>query len=222
MIEIAKIERSARKSLSVSVTRKGEVVIKAPLNLPTSRIQEFINEKRAWIEAKVNRATAVNTNFREVIEYKQLMLWGKQYYGYSSSTVKQITVLEDKILVPNTIQANNIHKKITKWYKGLADKYLVERTREISEKTNLFPCRVKCTGSRGRWGACNSAKEISLNWRCIMLPKHLIDYVIVHELSHLLELNHSPNFWAVVGQILPDFKARRKELKIYGFLLKLY
>ena len=100
MIEIAKIERSARKSLSVSVTRKGEVVIKAPLNLPTSRIQEFINEKRAWIEAKVNRATAVNTNFREVIEYKQLMLWGKQYYGYSSSTVKQITVLEDKILVP--------------------------------------------------------------------------------------------------------------------------
>ena len=222
MIEISKIERSARKTLSVSVSADGEVIVKAPLKLPESEIYRFLNDKRSWIESKLKKADMVQNQFNDIIEYRQILLFGKRYYGYFSSQVSKITLTDNKILIPTKIKQDQLHKKITNWYKKMADDYLVRRTREVSALINIMPSGIKCTGSRGRWGACNSSRQIFLNWRCVMLPNRLIDYVIVHELAHILELNHSPRFWAVVGQILPDFKERRQELKTYGFALKLF
>jgi len=222
MIEISKVIRTKRKTLSVSVATNGEVIVKAPLNLPESEIHRFLNEKRAWIEAKVKKANEVQDKYRDILEYRQLLYLGNAYFGYSSPHVKKITIQENRILFPSKIQAEKLHKKVIGWYKKLADQTLIFRVKEISRLINIIPSSVKCTGSRGRWGACNNSRQIFLNWRCIMLPKTLIDYIIVHELSHIFELNHSPKFWSIVEHILPDYKLRRSELKKYGFLLKLF
>lgn len=221
MIEIYKIERTNRKSLSISVTQEG-IIVKAPLSLPELEIHRFLNEKKSWIEAKVKKINNIQNQFRDVMDYKKLLLYGKEYYGYSSTSVSKITVTDDKILIPSNITPDKLHKKIIGWYKKLAESYLVLRTKEIAKLINLNPSLIKCTGSRGRWGACNSSRQIFLNWRCIMLPSNLIDYIIVHELSHILELNHSSKFWTIVQQILPDYKLRKQNLKAFGFLLKLY
>ena len=72
---------------------------------------------------------------------------------------------------------------------------------------------MRLSNARSRWGSCHVSGRISLNWRLIQLPPHLVDYVVVHELAHLREMNHSPRFWSLVGRIIPDYQARRRELR---------
>lgn len=222
MVEISKIVRSNRKTLSVLVTGDGEVVVKAPLKLPESEINKFISEKESWIISKLKAKTQVINKFQDVISYKKLLVFGSAYNGYFSPSVKEIALTSDKILIPNKITPQKLNKCIIKWYKSLADSVVINRTKEISKHIGINPKIIKCTGSRGRWGACNSNKEVFITWRAVMLPERLIDYIIVHELSHIIELNHSPKFWAIVGKILPDYKSRRAELKTYSFALNLF
>ena len=222
MIEISKIERSNRKTLSVTVTKEGQIVVKAPIKLPEAEIYRFLNEKRSWIEKKLQKVESIQDEFKDIIEYRQLLLFGIKYFGYFSSRVSKITVDGNKMLIPNKIPQAKLHKKVLSWYKKQADEYLIKRTLEISNTIKIFPTEVKCTGSRGRWGACNNSRQVFLNWRCIMLPPSIIDYVIVHELAHIIELNHSQKFWSVVERILPEYKKCRQIIKTYGFLLKLF
>lgn len=222
MNQIPKIEFKNRKTIAVSITPMGEVVVKAPIGCPMSFIDKFLIEKQAWIETKLKKTNTRNEKFAEIIEYKKLLFMGKSYFGYSSGAVKKITIIEDKILIPVSVSQDKVHNKITRWYHKMADQLLIARTKEISNMLKIVPTNIKCTGSRGRWGACNSNGELFLNWRCIMLPAHLIDYVIVHELAHLIELNHSPRFWAEVEKVLPNYKSLRKQIKEYGFCLKLF
>lgn len=222
MIEISKIEWSNRKSLAVSISGNGEIVVKAPVGCPMTIIEKFLDDKKSWIESKLAKFSDKHEKFADIINYKKLLILGNSYYGYSSEKFKKIKLEEDRILIPKTITPDKLHKKITKWYHSYADDFLLPRTTKIADMIGLKPTSIKCTGSRGRWGACNSNGELFLNWRCIMLPPELIDYVIVHELSHLLELNHSPKFWAVVEKVLPDYKLRRKRLKEYDFCLRLF
>ena len=222
MIEISKIEWSNRKSLAVSISVNGEIVVKAPVGCPMTVIEKFLDDKKSWIESKLDKFSAKHEKFADIINYKKLLILGNSYFGYSSEKFKKIKLEEDRILIPKTITPDKLHKKITKWYHSYADDFLLPRTTKIADMIGLKPTSIKCTGSRGRWGACNSNGELFLNWRCIMLPPELIDYVIVHELSHLLELNHSPKFWAVVEKVLPDYKLRRKRLKEYDFCLRLF
>lgn len=222
MINISKIDWSKRKTLSIQVTQSGEVVVKAPEKLSISKIQEFIQEKESWILSKIKNKTDINSKFEDIISYKKLLIFGKEYIGVSSSTVKQIGVFDDKVCIPQKYVNDRLHKIIVKWYKELANSHLIKRTEEIAKITGLLPKTIKCTGSRGRWGACNNKSQLFLNFRLCMLPPKLIDYVIVHELAHLKELNHSANFWALVEKFLPDYKSRRKLIKDYGFCLKLF
>lgn len=222
MINSPKIEYKKRKTISVSINTMGELVVKAPIGCPMEIINKFLTDKQAWIDSKLKKMDDRIEKYAEIINYQKLLVFGKSYYGYSSGAVKKITLTEDKILIPATVTPDKLHSKITNWYHKYADQILIPRTEEISKMLNLIPTNIKCTGSRGRWGACNSKGELFLNWRLVMLSPHLIDYVIVHELAHLLELNHSPRFWAEVGKVLRDYKSRRKELKEFGFCLKLF
>lgn len=222
MFKISSLERSKRKSLSIVITNSGEVVVKAPLHLPNDQIEKFIKEKEKWIETKLAKFKKNTDEFIDVINYQKLMLFGKIYPVYKSKMVKEIIVEEERILLPEKWQQEKLYSKITSWYKKIAEEYLIKRTENISENIKMLPSKIKCTGTRGRWGACNNKKVVLLNFRCMLLPKGLIDYVIIHELAHLVELNHSPKFWQVVGSILPNYKAYRQELKKYGFALKLF
>ena len=222
MIEISKIEWSNRKSLAVTVSATGEIIVKSPVGCPMSIIEKFLIDKKSWIESKLNKSNRMQEKFADIINYKKLLVLGNSYFGYSSSKFKNIVLEEDRILIPSSIKHERLHKKIIKWYQNYADNFLIPRTAKIGEMIGLKPTLIKCTGSRGRWGACNSSGELFLNWRMIMISPDLIDYVIVHELAHLLELNHSPKFWSVVENVLPDYKSRRKRLKEYDFCLKLF
>jgi predicted metal-dependent hydrolase len=98
-------------------------------------------------------------------------------------------------------------------YKKLAATILTRKAVEFSRVMGVAFTAIRITGAKTRWGSCNSERSISFSWRLVMASDELIDYVVVHELSHIIELNHSAQFWDVVGQYIPDFKKRRERLK---------
>ncbi len=107
------------------------------------------------------------------------------------------------------------------WYKKQARAVLTERAGYFARKHGFEIGKIRITSARTRWGSCSTKKTLSFTWRLVMAPPEVVDYVVVHELCHLRELNHSRAFWAQVEAILPDYKGKRKWLKENGNLLVL-
>ena len=109
-----------------------------------------------------------------------------------------------------------IKEMLTKWYKDSFGDIVRERIEKYSPELNVAPAKIFIKNQKTRWGSCSTKGNINLNWLLVMTPLEIIDYVIVHELSHLKVINHSQEFWTLVESILPDYKERRKWLKENG------
>ena len=107
------------------------------------------------------------------------------------------------------------------WYKREAREKIEGRVRYYSHRFHLFPKRIKITSARSRWGSCSRDNRLSFTWRIIMAPLVIIDYVLVHELAHIREKNHSRKFWTFLEAILPDYREHKVWLKKNGHWLSL-
>ena len=103
-----------------------------------------------------------------------------------------------------------------KYYRNLAREVLGARTGYYARKMGVTYGRISIREQKTRWGSCSSAGNLNFNWKLLLMPPELLDYVVVHELAHRKEMNHSPRFWAVVEKELPDYRDRREKLKILG------
>ena len=210
-----KIIRSKRKTLSLSVSKDGEVVVRAPLHLKEDKIYKFIEDKRGWIEKSLAKIMARN-NFKDSFDFKNYiyLLGEKQSINNFNMAAGKISTKPSKTQMKDTF--NVFYEKL---YKEYAKKYLNKRVQEIAQTIGLNYKDLKICKSKRIWGSFNKDGTMKLNFKLIILPKPLIDYVIVHELCHGVQLNHSPKFWTLVGQALPNYKLLKKELENYGFLL---
>ena len=109
----------------------------------------------------------------------------------------------------------------TAWYKKQARQVITERVEKYAELYGYVYKRIRITSARTRWGSCSSKGSLNFPWRLVMAPMHIIDYVVIHELVHIKEQNHSKVYWNKVEQIMPDYKERRAWLNDYGHLLNL-
>jgi predicted metal-dependent hydrolase len=121
----------------------------------------------------------------------------------------------------NKIDSALLRTYMVDWLKKQAHHTFPIKMGKWSEITGLFPYKVRIKDQRTRWGSCSSKNNINLNWRLIMAPEDVLDYVIVHELCHLAVPNHSKSFWALVAKYLPTFPKSKNWLKNYGQILLL-
>ena len=222
MVEPKEITRSNRKTLALTINRSGELIVRAPFNLPDFQIFKFIQEKDDWIKSRINKIASKSLSNPDLISYQAFLLFGKRYKTVQSSSAKSVQFIGDCCVVPSGLCGEELIHKVILVYKRLAKKWLQERTAEIASVTGTKFNSVKISDTKGRWGACTGKKDINLNFRVVCLAPALIDYIIVHELSHTKEMNHSPKFWAKVESILPDYKKRRKAVKELNFLFEIY
>jgi predicted metal-dependent hydrolase len=136
-------------------------------------------------------------------------------------TIAIIITADAEVVVraPHRMPEGEIEKFVAgkqKWIE--ACQKLPARCRELGELTGYRPARVRISAARTRWGSCSPAGSISLNWRLAMAPQAVIDYVIIHELAHLAEMNHSARFWRRVEQHVPDHRQHRRWLRQNGRL----
>ncbi len=109
-----------------------------------------------------------------------------------------------------------IEKAVMTWYRIEALRVFEECVAHFAPLMNVAPREIKLTSARTQWGSCTVAGVVRLNWRLVKMQLHLIDYVVAHELAHLVEMNHSPAFWRVVESVCPDYRQCRAELHGYG------
>jgi predicted metal-dependent hydrolase len=147
-----------------------------------------------------------------------LLYLGKKYPLQTRMNKKAVVELEDKFYVASNNPQATIHY-LTAWYKIQARKIIQQRITPLSQLSGLSYNTISITDASTRWGSCSSNKNLHFNWKLVMAPPPVIDYVIAHELSHLTEMNHSRAFWEKVRRMFPLYRQYRTWLKRHGHTL---
>lgn len=177
-------------------------------------IENFFREKIAWVEKKLAENRVLKNNSREFAEgeffyylgnpYPLLFVDGKGFHG--------VRLVKEGFIIHRDNRDDG-KRLFVEWYKKTARDLFQVRVGHYSRLLKLYPSGMKITGGLYRYGSCSGKDSICLSWRLVMAPPAIIDYVVVHELCHIKEKNHSHRFWDLVGSIIPDYKGRKKWLK---------
>lgn len=207
-----KIIYSKRRSIQISISDDNQVTVRCPYTVSKERVERFIFEKQGWIERVIRKNSERIHTVGDVLDFKSVYVDGKQI---------PLILGEKNLITPTCVylkRTEDIQKQFTK---SFSDGFL-EEVDYISKNTGLIPSSVKVKNYKSRWGCCDIKGNICFNYKLLMLPLNLREYVIIHELCHLKHHNHSAAFWGLVELYLPDYKSLRKELKNFDFLTTLY
>lgn len=214
------IIKTYRRSLSLTVTKTGDLVVHAPKRMSTSEIFKYIREKEKWITSK-QKEIQERLNFnKEIINYNQILFLGKKYEILKLRGIKKIELSEDALIVPYGLENNIL--KIKQWYISNAKKILKDRLEYLAEIMQIDYASLTINNTKSRWGSCDKNRNIKLNFRLIMLPHKVLDFVLIHELAHIIEFNHSKDFYKIISLVMPNYKLQQKILKENDYLLSLY
>lgn len=225
IIDKASIIRENRKSLKITITPDAKIIIYSPLKLSFDKINEIIKTKETLLNKKLNQVRETNVKNQDLFSYKKVLLLGKEYFIVPTTKVEKVFFSEDMFLVPKKyFELNKISFFIRKTLKKLAEKIITQRLYELIEQKNIKYkfTKISYGNFKSKWGSCDNNGVIKFNWRLVMLESSIIDFVILHEISHLKELNHSKQFYNILTNLYPNWKAERKKLKNLSFLLSLY
>ncbi|MCL2404061.1 MAG: M48 family metallopeptidase, partial [Defluviitaleaceae bacterium] len=148
-----------------------------------------------------------------VVDYGSQISWRGKIYPIAMRNGNKAGFDGAEFYMPQGLDTGQIKTTCVHIYKRLALIYFTERVGYYSKKMGVVPSAIKVNSAKTRWGSCSSKKSINFSWRLAMADDDVIDYVIVHELAHLTEMNHSSRFWAVVAGVLPDYNSRQTRLK---------
>lgn len=207
-------KKRGQKTMRLRVDTKGQVQISIPWMVPRAMAIKFIKSKFEWV--KQQQLSYVFVPYSGMLLGKTLTLLIRE--NSAASRTKQ---LGNQIIVSfpgfydisNPQHVSKIQKSVMKSLRVEAEKFLLPRLREFAEN---YDFNYKSAGIKmvtGRWGSCDSYGHISLSLYLVQLPIELIDYVLIHELTHTKHMNHSPAFWAGVEKLYPDYKRIRREMR---------
>ena len=213
---------SRRRSIELRVTRDSRIRILCPLELTDSQIADVVKEKADWIQSKLllNEKRAATL----IPEFEHGSCW--QYRGRTVSLElslgSNLVVLESDRLRIQTkkMGTHDLRKALKAWFIREAETLLTNRTRYFADCLGVEPSKIQLRRYRAMWGRCNSRHEIAYDWRIIMAPDSVIDYLVIHELCHLAHFDHSPHFWRLVGSLQPTYQESKAWLQSNAHWIK--
>ncbi len=219
-----------RKTISVEVKLDTGLTVHAPVNTQDDIIKQFILQKEDWILSKLDRLNEIAPvpKSKDFVNGERLTYIGRSYRldvrKYEKQRI-QFAFNQGKFILQiprgKEIEKSKLRSKVIEWYKVNASKKIQDRIKYLAPKVGKYPSRVKVREFKTRWGTCQDDDSLDFNWRIIMAPISIIDYVIVHELSHLLTKDHSKPFWSKLSTIIVDHDKRKEWLRINGSTLTL-
>ena len=219
------VRRQNQKHVRIRVSADGTVTLSAPRQVSMRYIREVLRRKEEWINSKLREHSGA---FRRIDPRKQVFLEGQAYrviVQQSSEQGGRLRCRHDETVVELQApqpQSNEVEYLIAQWLKDEAHRRLKPLARRISDEVGIPFGKIFLRNQKSRWGSSSSAGNISLNWRVVMLPPPLQRYLIVHELAHQNEMNHSHRYWSLVKKLCPDYPELEKELKARRFLMGLF
>lgn len=220
-IHIEKIVRSRRRTIALVITPDARLIVRAPLRAPVAMIDAVVREKSGWIQKKIMEMKRRPQTVSHAYEEGEIFWFlGRAYPLHIVDDAGAGIHRTDRLCVPRTLFPD-IRNGIQRWYIEEAVKEIHSRCMWFSMMTGYSPASVRITDARQRWGSCNHEGGLNFSWRLIQAPLGIVDYVIVHELVHLRQPDHSPKFWEKVEALMPDYKQRRKWLRENERLLRI-
>ena len=212
------IIRSKRKTLSLQINQDAELIIRAPLRLPEKDIQAFVVEKSSWI-SKRQEEVEFRVSQKYHFEEGEMFLYLGNTYPLTISSSKNSLSFNGEVFELNADCAD-ASTAFRRWCKQQFRDIALPRVDYFANKYSLQFHDVRLKAQKTLWGSCSSDNNLNFNYLLMMAPMNVIDYVIVHELSHTVHKNHSNDFWGLVESILPEYKLAKKWLKENGHKLR--
>lgn len=224
-IGFVKVRRGANiKFLSVRLAPGRGVWVNVPFGVSRRQVMDFLNEKKEWIlnsmtdmkvyEEHTGMGLKIGTEIKTKLHILKIVATIEAVPSYR---IEGNTII---LSIPENIVFSRIEKIVARFlieiYTLEARRYLPQRVREYAAKYGFSYGRLSFRDNISNWGSCSFENNISLNIKLMKLPDEIIDYVILHELCHTVEKNHSPAFWKLVGRVCPDYAALRMRLKKYN------
>ena len=212
MIEYT-ITRSNRKTIGIYV-RNASVEVRANYRTPESHIIDFVSKKEKWITKHLTaerEKAKKRANF--MLTYGDTIRYRGELYPIVERPGRFAGFYGDNFYMPPNLSPEQIKSNCIEIYRDLAEFELNKRACEFVERMLVLPTAIRITNAKARWGSCSSKRSVCFSWRLMMADDGVIDYIVVHELAHIIEMNHSTRFWKIVESILPDYEEREKRLR---------
>ena len=215
-----------RRHVHIFVNHEGTIEVRAPWRFSLPRARALLGENAEWVLRTLEGARAKRAR-------RPLLVTGARLPCLDESLRldirprAQIGLFDDDTRPPRgrverrgpilrvsatSLDDGELRSLIERWYRAEAATHFARRVEHYAPLLSVRPSKVAIRGQRSRWGSCSAKGTVSLNWRLMLTPGELADYVVVHELCHLRHLDHSPRFWAMVGGVIPDYRHRRRRL----------
>ncbi len=219
-----KIVRSPRrKTLTITVERDRRVVVHAPEEMPEEDVRELVSEKRQWILGKLRHPQRYKAKRhppgKEVVNGESAPFLGRDYRIEIRETVSGEVEFSDAFIIPASHQSRR-RAVLRDWYIARAKETILDRVDQHARALGVRFKTARIVDSRYRWGSCTVKNNLNFNWRLIKAPMFVIDYVVLHELAHLIETNHTSRFWSIVRANSATMDKAKAWLKEHGQLLE--
>ena len=209
------ITYTKRKTIAIYIHKDGFVEVRCNKSTPKSAIEKFVDQKQKWIYEKV----AVMLNKIEIkndwkIEVGNSLLFMGKEYPIISKEGNNVGFDGQNFYIPPQLDHSYIQSYIIGVYKTLAKKVIIDKVKKYADIMGVTPANVKINSAKTRWGSCSGKNSLNFSWLLVMAEESVIEYVVVHELSHIKEHNHSERFWKIVADVFPDYKMKQRKLKV--------
>lgn len=209
-----------RKTISITVERDRSVVVRAPVGVSEEKIEAVVASKRLWLYEKINHAQKYPPPVRKEFVTGETIMYLGRYY--------RLQIIEDEqpgVRFQNRFYISRHHQAqadqlLRDWYMARAREKLTPKIRTFAEALGVTYNQTLISDLKYRWASCTPKNNLNFNWRIIKAPLFVVDYLIVHELAHLLESNHTPAFWNVVAVQVPHYERAKDWLREHGNVLE--
>jgi len=222
--------RTDRKTLGISLDKDKKLTVRSPKKAEDEWIKKVLKKKTSWILDKLSEVDKIKPapKPKEFLSGEKLPYLGRRYRlkvrPDDEINSVEVKLYHGKFIIncPSTTYNNDseriekIRESLIEWYREHAKRKIKERVEKYKEQLDVEPNNVVIKKQKKRWGSCSSKDNLNFNWKIIMAPMTIVDYLVVHELTHLKHNNHSKEFWKTVESIIPDYEERLKWLKING------
>lgn len=214
--------RSQRKTLGLTIERNGDIQLRAPLDCPHKVIDDFFESKKFWIYQKLAEKRLIEEKLppKEYVNGEGFLYLGKSYRLQLVDDGAPLKLSRGFFQLNKQYTANG-KKTFIEWYRSHAVPVMGRRVNIYKGMLGVDPGALRVLDLKYRWGSCTSHGNLNFHWKTILTPMPIIDYVVVHELVHLKEKNHTQKFWEILASILPDYEPRKEWLRVNGNYLEL-
>lgn len=210
------LKRQRRRSITARIRRDGVIEVKAPLLYRESDMLAFLNQHRRWIINHLDRLQNTDNQQKKYVSGEIHHYLGEKYTLQVVESNTNSVKIEGNSLIVNSKSPEIVEKLLNNWYKNQAKTVFSELLPPIIgkfRKYNVAPTKIGIRDMRSRWGSCSRKGHISLNLQLIKLPENCIRQVMIHEMCHLVYFDHQAGFYALMTEMMPDWKLWKKQLR---------